>query len=83
MVSKGNEDILLSGCLQLLPEQIVSLSSPGGDESVMPSRRRINSFPLNCASDTFDFDLALITDVVRTMIQIFFDVDFALVCLHR
>lgn len=36
-VSKGNEDTRLSGCLQLLPEQIVPLSSPGGEESAMPS----------------------------------------------
>lgn len=37
VVSKGNEDSRLSGCLQLLPEQIVPLSSPGGEESAMPS----------------------------------------------
>lgn len=37
VVSKGNEDARLSGCLQLLPEQIVPLSSPGGEESAMPS----------------------------------------------
>lgn len=37
VVSKGNEDTRLSGCLQLLPEQIVPLSSPVGEGSAMPS----------------------------------------------
>lgn len=58
----------------MLPEQIVSLFSPGGEESAMPLSYL--SFFSNCVSDRFDSGLVWIGDLVDMMIQMFYEVKF-------